>query len=118
MRLWHKFLAVPALAAVAFGLCSTELAAETMESALARAYRTNPQLNAQRAQVRSQDENVPQALSGYRPRLAVTASGGQQYGNVLEVSPITGVGNVFTRIQGPQTPYSYGLSAQQNVFNG
>jgi len=39
-------------------------AAETMESALAKAYQNNPQLNAQRAIVRETDEGVPQALSG------------------------------------------------------
>jgi len=47
--------------------------AETIESAMARAYNGNPLLNAQRASVRAIDENVPRALSGYRPR--VTASG-------------------------------------------
>jgi outer membrane protein len=35
--------------------------ADTIEAALIRAYQNNPQLNAQRAQVRSTDENVPQA---------------------------------------------------------
>src|SRR6202030_2659753 len=53
--------------------------ADTMEAALLRAYQTNPQLNAQRASVRTTDENVPQALSGYRPKVAVTASGGGQF---------------------------------------
>ena len=36
--------------------------ADTIEAALVRAYQNNPQLNAQRAQVRATDENVPQAL--------------------------------------------------------
>ena len=53
--------------------------ADTIEAALVRAYQNNPQLNAQRAQVRSTDENVPQALSGYRPKVALTASAGYQY---------------------------------------
>ena len=53
--------------------------ADTIEAALVRAYQNNPQLNAQRAQVRSTDENVPQALSGYRPKVGVTASVGYQY---------------------------------------
>ena len=48
-----------------------------------RAYQNNPQLNAQRAQVRFTDENVPQALSGYRPKVAVTASAGVQYTDTL-----------------------------------
>src|SRR5271168_4760109 len=53
--------------------------ADTIEAALVRAYQNNPQLNAQRASVRSTDENVPQALSGYRPKVALTASVGEQY---------------------------------------
>ena len=57
----------------------TPALADTIEAALVRAYQNNPQLNAQRAQVRSTDENVPQALSGYRPRVALTASAGYQY---------------------------------------
>ena len=55
--------------------------AETMELALARAYQGNPQLNAQRAIVRQNDEGVSQALSGYRPTLSATASVGEQYTN-------------------------------------
>src|SRR3981189_1105182 len=57
----------------------TPALADTIEAALVRAYQNNPQLNAQRAQVRSTDENVPQALSGYRPRVALTGSAGFQY---------------------------------------
>src|SRR5438270_7336017 len=57
----------------------TSALADTIEAALVRAYQNNPQLNAQRAQVRSTDENVPQALSGYRPKVALTASAGYQY---------------------------------------
>ena len=57
----------------------TAALADTIEAALVRAYQNNPQLNAQRARVRATDENVPQALSGYRPRVALTASAGTQY---------------------------------------
>jgi len=53
--------------------------ADTIEAALVRAYQSNPQLNAQRAQVRSTDENVSQALAGYRPQAAITTSAGYQY---------------------------------------
>mgnify|MGYP001045788988 CR=1 FL=1 len=53
--------------------------ADTIEAALVRAYQNNPQLNQQRAIVRATDEGVPQALSGYRPKVAVTATGGYQY---------------------------------------
>ena len=61
----------------------TPALADTIEAALVRAYQNNPQLNAQRAQVRSTDENVPQALSGYRPKVALTASAGYQYTDTL-----------------------------------
>src|SRR6202047_5553582 len=56
--------------------------ADTIEAALVRAYQNNPQLNAQRAAARATDENVPQALSGYRPKVSVTASAGEQYSDV------------------------------------
>src|SRR3954471_19290510 len=60
--------------------------ADTIEAALVRAYQNNPQLNAQRSQVRSTDEAVPQALSGYRPKVALTASAGYQYTETLQNS--------------------------------
>jgi outer membrane protein len=114
--LWRGGLAV--ISVVLVCLASHQAVAETIESALARAYRDNPQLNAQRAQVRATDENIPQALSGYRPRIGVTASAGEQTSNLVEVSPVPGQGNVYTRIVGPQTPVTYGASASQILFNG
>ena len=65
--------------ATAWSGAATPVLADTIEAALVRAYQNNPQLNAQRASVRATDENVPQALSGYRPKVSVTASGGYQY---------------------------------------
>src|SRR6516162_6765859 len=53
--------------------------ADTLEWALVQAYQNNPSLNAQRAALRATDESVPQALSGYRPKLSVTAAGGFNY---------------------------------------
>jgi len=50
---------------------------ETLESALMHAYQNNPSLNSQRAATRAIDEGLPQALSGYQPRVAVTAIGGE-----------------------------------------
>src|SRR4029078_6605497 len=43
--------------------------AEGLQDAVARAYQTNPQLTAERARQRATDENVPQALAGYRPQI-------------------------------------------------
>src|SRR5262245_12964263 len=75
-RLW-----VAATAAAVAGLCglASVATADTIEGALAQAYINNPQLNSQRAQVRATDEGVPQALSGYRPRVTGVYSGGAQY---------------------------------------
>ncbi|MEK7244433.1 MAG: TolC family protein, partial [Pseudomonadota bacterium] len=54
--------------------------AQTIEDAMAEAYRGNPQLLAQRARVRATDEQVPQALAGWRPTVDMTAdAGGSRY---------------------------------------
>src|SRR4029077_17688471 len=87
--------------------------ADTIEAALVRAYQTNPQLNAQRAQVRSTDENVPQALSGYRPRVAVTASRGVQYTDTLTTAGGTATNLVRTVTHGVNAPRTAGLTVSQ-----
>jgi len=92
--------------------------ADTIEAALVRAYQTNPQLNAQRAQVRITDENVPQALSGYRPKVSVTASAGYQYTDVNTTSGGDANRLVRTEIHGANAPRSAGLTVSQTVYNG
>ena len=92
---------------------ATPVLADTIEAALVRAYQNNPQLNAQRASVRATDENVPQALSGYRPRVAVTASGGYQYSDV-----VSGAGGATAQINGTQIPRAVGVTATQTLYNG
>ena len=92
--------------------------ADTIEAALVRAYQNNPQLNAQRAQVRFTDEAVPQALSGYRPKVAVTASAGYQYTHVESTSGGNPDRIVRTAIHGANAPRSVGATVTQNLFNG
>jgi outer membrane protein len=96
--------------------------AETIEAALARAYESNPQLNAQRAIVRQSDEGVSQALSGYRPTLTANASAGDQYTTEKEIfPPIPGTPltqGAAVSIKGHTQPYSYGATASQTLFNG
>jgi outer membrane protein len=91
--------------------------ADTIEAALVRAYQNNPQLNAQRALVRSTDENVPQALSAYRPKVALTASAGYQYtdSNTVKGGSPTLVRSEF---HGTDPPRSVGLTVTQTLFNG
>lgn len=93
----------------AFLMSASGLQAETLPSALAAAYRSNPQLNAQRAQVRITDETVPQALSGYRPTVSATVDVG-----VTRTESETSVGP----LNGTTTPRGAGITATQNVFNG
>ena len=50
--------------------------AQTINDALVRAYQGNPQLNAERARLRATDENVAQALSGYRPQISLGLTAG------------------------------------------
>src|SRR4030081_2376539 len=92
--------------------------ADTIDAALVRAYQNNPQLNAQRATVRSTDENVPQALSGYRPRVALTASAGYQYTDTLNTFGGTPTQILKTDVAGANAPRSAGLTISQTLYNG
>ena len=96
----------------------TPVLADTIEAALVRAYQNNPQLNAQRAQVRSTDENVPQALSGYRPRVAVTASAGTQYIDTQTTSGGNANNLVKNDFHGVNAPRSISGTVTQTLFNG
>jgi outer membrane protein len=109
-----KALVVTALSTLAF--CPLSASAETLESALARAYSGNPNLDAQRAAVRATDENVPIALSGFRPNIGLSASAGANYATG-EAGSILSAGNTGTYRQG-LFPRSVGLQVSQNLFNG
>ena len=52
----------------------------TLAEALGLAYENNPQLTGERAHLRSTDENVPSALAGWRPTVAVTGTDGAAVG--------------------------------------
>jgi outer membrane protein len=109
-----KALTSAAVAALLLASASvTPVLADTIEAALVRAYQNNPQLNSQRASVRVTDENVPQALSGYRPKVAITASGGYQYTDAVAVS-----GGAAVPLHGVQVPRAVGATITQNVYNG
>lgn len=81
------------------------LRAETISGALAKAYLTSPELNAQRAAVRAADELVPRAMSGYRPSITATADAGFQR-NETEFRDIN------------TTPRGVGVTLNQNLWNG
>jgi outer membrane protein len=108
-----------AATAVALLLAPVAGIAATMETALTQAYQNNPSLNAQRAAVRATDENVPQALSGYRPRISLSASVGEQYldGRTKSTSATTGA-TTYTSTWGNNVVQSYGGTISQTLLNG
>jgi outer membrane protein len=95
--------------------------ADTLEWALVQAYQNNPSLNAQRAALRAADENVPQALSGYRPKLSATASGGYNYfrevNKAVNQSVFPNSVN-YTSIGESLPTRQFGATATQTLFNG
>lgn len=103
---------------VAFLFCTVAAAvlagqgvrADTLPDALVKTYQGNPQINAERARQRATDENVPQALSGYRPQVVGTLS----YGLAL-VRTLLPDNTVQT---GLQRPWTIGLTVTQTLFNG
>ncbi|WCS25003.1 TolC family outer membrane protein [Methylobacterium sp. NMS14P] len=77
-------------------LAAMPASAETLESALAKAYQGNPSLNASRAGVRAIDENVAIAQSGYRPTVNVNAAIGVQYLQTRSSSTVASAGTAGT----------------------
>jgi outer membrane protein len=119
---WVGVFAVGAIACAALPVAVVEARAETLESALVQAYQSNPTLNSQRAATRATDEGVPQALSGYRPKVTVTASGGEQSLSstskvVGSTIPLTAPATYFTQ-SGYNAPYGAGATISQTLFNG
>lgn len=94
--------------------------AETLEGALAKAYGSNPTLNAQRASLRATDENVPRAKSGYRPRISATGDVGATTLTSHSPSNITlGGGRPGgTSSSDDLFPRGYGVGVTQNIFDG
>jgi outer membrane protein len=74
-RLLRHFLAA-ALALPALLAAAPSASAQTLQEALAHAYANNPALLAARAQLRAVDENVPQALAGWRPTVVLAGAAG------------------------------------------
>ncbi|MDO8401373.1 MAG: TolC family outer membrane protein [Bradyrhizobium sp.] len=95
---------------VCVGFAASAARSENLPEALAKAYQTNPQLNAERARQRATDENVPQALAGYRPQIVASLSAGLQA--VRDLLP----GNTFQSAN--LKPWTVGVTVTQTLFNG
>jgi outer membrane protein len=97
-----------ALLAASVYLLSAPANAESLNDALAAAYRYNPQLDAQRAFLRAQDENVARAMSGYRPVVTGSADVNYQHTNTRP----------DTLGEGDSKPRGYSVDAVQPIFSG
>ncbi len=82
---------------------------ETLVEALTLAYANNPRLLAQRAQLRSVDEQVPQALSGYRPTSDITLEAGKSN---------TRSEGGFSPTKANRSPRSASIGVSQPIFRG
>lgn len=85
---------------------------ETLEEALASTYNTNPQILAERANLRAVDEGVPQALAGWRPTVTFNGSVGTERSE--NTPPSTGNAPAHQSLQ----PHTYSLTVNQPIFNG
>ena len=112
VRTGLRWAVCAAAIAAALGL-PFSAAAETLDSALAQAYRNNPTLNAQRASMRATDETVPQALSNYRPRVTGTFDTGYQH-----FESISTTGGTFTQTGTNISPRGGNIGLVQTVYNG
>jgi len=84
--------------------------AESFTDALTSAYHNNPSLEAERAKLRATDEQVAQALGGWRPDIEADAEAGKARQNAS--------GNGFPVNSGNVTPRDTNLTITQPVFSG
>ena len=84
------------------------VSAETLKQALTGAYKANPKLDAERARLRATDEEVPRAMSGYRPQINGSADVGIQNNQTKPSSPTNGETH----------PKGFNVNAVQPLFRG
>ena len=93
-------------------------AAETINSALVRAYATNPELNRDRAGVRVRDEDVAKAWSGMRPSAGAQGSVGPETSEWKFPIPDLRVPLAGTLIVPPVNPINGRRLAVQQSYSG
>lgn len=108
MTMRHGLLMAGTALALAASPLGQVASATDLNDALALAYGGNPTLDAERAQLRSTDENVPQALSGWRPTITATGQASQSWVN--QTKPTSSSSNF--------QPQTYGVTVTQPVFRG
>ena len=97
---------------------SLSVSAETLEEALAYSYQNNPTLLAQRAYVRAVDENVAQALSGWRPTIAAVGNFTPSSTKTSGSSKNPVYNSMYGDNEAKTTSYGVGLNVSQPIFSG
>jgi len=107
---WMRALTLGFLLLVVIIAVASPLAAraETLNEALASAYKVNPRLDAARASLRATDEEVPRAISGYRPTVTGNADTSLQH-TATQPSSIA---------NGSSNPRGYSVQLVQPLFRG
>jgi len=106
----RRLIGVGSLAGLVLALAASSPQAQTLTQALAETYNTNPQLLAQRALLRATDEQVPQALSFWRPTVNFTGQVGFSTNSLDE--PLTGRRHILLR------PDLLQFQANQPIYRG
>jgi TolC family type I secretion outer membrane protein len=112
MRRVAQRAAVSAFALLAAAITAK---ADDLSSALGQAYLGNPTLDAARAQLRSTDEGVPQALSGWRPTVTGQAAAGAEWSHD---GTKANANNIIVDRNRQFYPRTYSLTVTQPLFNG
>jgi len=92
-------------------LLSGPALAQTLQDSLVAAYENNPTLNAQRARLRAADEQVPQALSGFRPTVQAFSNVGRQWIDGNKDSLVGAENDALWQ-------QTYGASVEQPLYRG
>lgn len=85
------------------------ISAESLNDAFAGAYHNNSTLEAERARQRATDEQVPQALSGWRPTITAQATQGHQISRNTNL-----IGTTYSE----DNPGSLQIQLNQPIFRG
>ncbi len=103
------------IASVAFAamIAAAPASAETLQGAWTKAYVSNPTIAAERARVRSVDEGVPEARSGWRPTVILNGDTGVEY-----TDQTTDFGGGSTSDSDTTTPVTFAGTVNQPVYRG
>lgn len=93
------------------GFASAPVSAQSLQEALAAAYANNPTLQAARARLRATDENVPQALAGWRPTVTLQGRAGYADGTATNT-------RIGTRLDSERNLLSGSATLVQPLYRG